>query len=156
VIFVAAALGLTSEDVPEFHALHKRVAKEGEAVQGTSDLYGTRYIIDIELSRNGKTAKIRSCWIVSVNETTPRFVTCHILRKEREMSKLEYRSVVALLQDLRDKGLVRGQIGTVVELYSPTVGEVEFCDQNGHTYALETLSSDLMIRLHDRPLEQVA
>jgi Domain of unknown function (DUF4926) len=44
------------------------------------------------------------------------------------MSKLEYLSVIALLQDLPDKGLVRGQIGTVVELYSRTVGEVEFCD----------------------------
>jgi hypothetical protein len=79
VIFVAAALGLTSEDVLEFHALLRKVAKEGDAVQGVSDLYGTRYIIDIELSRNGKTAKIRSCWIVSVNETPPRFATCYVL-----------------------------------------------------------------------------
>jgi len=72
------------------------------------------------------------------------------------MSKLELLSVVALLQDLPKQGLVRGQIGTVVEVYSPSVGEVEFCDQDGRTYALETLSSDLLMRLHDRPLEQVA
>ena len=59
-------------------------------------------------------------------------------------------------KDMPEKGLVRGQIGTVVEAYSPTVGEVEFCDSEGRTYALETLSSDLLIRLYDRPLDQVA
>jgi hypothetical protein len=73
------------------------------------------------------------------------------------MANLEYLSVVALLQDLPEQGLLRGQVGTVVELYSPTVGEVEFCDQEGHTYALVPLNSDQLIRLHhDRPLEQVA
>jgi hypothetical protein len=72
------------------------------------------------------------------------------------MQNLEPLSVVALLQDLPEKGLVCGQIGTVVELYSPTIGEVEFCDNEGRIYALETLSSDLLIRLHDRPLDQVA
>jgi len=72
------------------------------------------------------------------------------------MPNLELFSVVALLQDLPQKGLVRGQIGTVVEVYSPTVGEIEFCDQDGRTYALEPLNSDQLIRLYDRPLEQVA
>ena len=79
----------------------------------------------------------------------------HSLRKA-SMQNLEYLSAVALLQDLPEKGLVRGQIGTVVELYSPTVGEIEFCDKDGRTYALEALSSDLLIRLYDRPLDQVA
>jgi hypothetical protein len=72
------------------------------------------------------------------------------------MQNLEYLSAVALLEDLPEKGLVRGQIGTVVEVYSPTEGEVEFCDQEGRTYALEPLTSDLLIRLYDRPLDQVA
>jgi len=39
--------------------------------------------------------------------------------------------VVALLQDLPEKGLLRGQDGTVVELLSPDVFEVEFCDNQG-------------------------
>jgi hypothetical protein len=72
------------------------------------------------------------------------------------MQNLEQLSVVALLQDLPEKGLSRGQVGTVVEVYSPTVGEVEFCDQEGRAYAIETLSSDLLIRLHHRPVDQVA
>jgi len=72
------------------------------------------------------------------------------------MSKLELLSVVALLQDVPDEGLIRGQIGTIIEVLSPSAALVEFCDQQGQTYALATLSSDSLIRLHDRPVEQVA
>lgn len=47
------------------------------------------------------------------------------------MSKLELLSLVALLRDLPEHGLVRGQVGTVVELLSPVVAEVEFIDDEG-------------------------
>ncbi len=40
-------------------------------------------------------------------------------------------SVVALMEDLPDEGLVLGQVGTVVENWAPSVYEVEFCDDNG-------------------------
>lgn len=43
--------------------------------------------------------------------------------------------VVALLEDVPDKGLVRGQVGTVVEPLAPNVYEVEFSDNEGRTYA---------------------
>jgi carbonic anhydrase/acetyltransferase-like protein (isoleucine patch superfamily) len=43
--------------------------------------------------------------------------------------------VVALTEDLPQNGLVRGQVGTVVEQYSPDAFEVEFVDNSGHTYA---------------------
>jgi Domain of unknown function (DUF4926) len=72
------------------------------------------------------------------------------------MSKLEQLSVVALLQDLPDHGLIRGQVGTVVEVLSPSVALVDFSDLEGQTYAIEALNSDLLIRLHNRPLRQVA
>ena len=71
------------------------------------------------------------------------------------MPDLELLSTVALLEDLPRPGLVRGQIGTVIELLSPSIAIVEFCDNEGRTYALETLDSDVLLRLHDHPLEQV-
>jgi len=51
---------------------------------------------------------------------------------------------------------VRGQVGTVVELLSPSVAEVEFSDDQGRTYAMASLRADEVIRLHHRPHEQVA
>ena len=72
------------------------------------------------------------------------------------MKNLEELSVVALLKDMPDKHLIRGQVGTVVEVLSPSVGIVEFCDDEGYTYALETLDAESLLQLHHRPLEQVA
>ena len=43
---------------------------------------------------------------------------------------------VALLEDLPEHGLQRGQVGTVVEELAPGVFEVEFSDSDGRTYAL--------------------
>jgi len=47
------------------------------------------------------------------------------------MSNLELLSEVAVLQDLPEHGLIRGQVGTVVEVLSPSAAEVEFCDDQG-------------------------
>jgi Domain of unknown function (DUF4926) len=73
-----------------------------------------------------------------------------------EMSEMELFSVVAVLRDLPEHRLVRGQVGTIVEELAPDVNLVEFSDDEGHTYALVALRSDELIRLHHRPLEQVA
>jgi hypothetical protein len=72
------------------------------------------------------------------------------------MSNLELLSEVAVLQDLPEHGLIRGQVGTVVEMLSPSAAEVEFCDDQGRTYAMAALKSEELIRLHRHPLAQVA
>jgi hypothetical protein len=43
--------------------------------------------------------------------------------------------VVALIDDLPQESLARGQVGTVVEILAPGVFEVEFADDRGQTYA---------------------
>lgn len=67
------------------------------------------------------------------------------------MRKTELLSVVALLVDLPDAGLERGQVGTVVEQLAPEVYEVEFSDDNGRTYASLAVRSDQLLRLHHQP-----
>ncbi len=59
--------------------------------------------------------------------------------------------VIALLEDVPDHGLRRGQVGTVVEELAPDVYEVEFSDDNGRTYALLALRSSQLIVLHYEP-----
>jgi hypothetical protein len=58
--------------------------------------------------------------------------------------------VVAVLADLPEHGLVRGQVGTVVEPLSKGVFEVEFSDDEGKTYAEVGLSSEVLLVLHHR------
>jgi hypothetical protein len=59
--------------------------------------------------------------------------------------------VVALTADLPDKGLLRGQVGTVVETLSPSVFEVEFSDDQGRTYAQLALRDSQLLVLHYQP-----
>jgi len=69
---------------------------------------------------------------------------------------LEMHSVVALLEDLPGEGLVRGQVGTVVENWAPGVYEVEFADDKGMTYAMVALKAEQLMRLHHSPVHQAA
>lgn len=71
------------------------------------------------------------------------------------MSKATFKllDVVALTDALPDRGLVRGQVGTIVELLAPDVYEVEFCDNEGRTYALLALKATQLMVLHHEPVE---
>ncbi len=63
--------------------------------------------------------------------------------------------VVTLAQDLPQHGLVRGQVGTVVEQYAPDAFAIEFSDNNGRTYALATLRVEQFFPLRYEPLQAV-
>ena len=58
--------------------------------------------------------------------------------------------VVALLWDVPRHGLVRGQVGTVVELLGGAY-EVEFSDDEGRTYAQLALSPEQLLILRHGP-----
>lgn len=59
--------------------------------------------------------------------------------------------VVALTEDLPEKKLYRGHVGTVVESLAPGIYEVEFCDDNGRTFATAALPERQLMVLHYRP-----
>ena len=67
---------------------------------------------------------------------------------KKEIRQLD---VVALIADLPDKGLSRGQVGTVVEVLAQGVFEVEFCDDEGRAYAQAALREGQLLVLHYRP-----
>ena len=60
--------------------------------------------------------------------------------------------VVALVNDVPEIKLIRGQVGTVVEILSPEAYEVEFTDDDGRTYASLALRGDQLLPLHYRPV----
>jgi hypothetical protein len=60
--------------------------------------------------------------------------------------------VVALLVDKRAEGLTAGHVGTVVEVLSPDVFEVEFLDPAGNTFALTELKRDEVLLLKHEPV----
>ncbi|MCX6606692.1 MAG: DUF4926 domain-containing protein [Acidobacteria bacterium] len=72
------------------------------------------------------------------------------------MPERAFLSVVAMLEDVADHGLLRGQVGTVVERLAPGVYEVEFSDGDGRTYATLSLRGDQLLQLPHEPSDQAA
>ncbi len=60
--------------------------------------------------------------------------------------------VVALTEDIADRGLQRGQVGTVVESLGSAGFEVEFVDNEGRTYATVPLNARQLLVLHYQPV----
>jgi hypothetical protein len=60
--------------------------------------------------------------------------------------------VVALTVDLPEYKLLRGQVGTIVDLLAGGAAfEVEFSDQNGQTYESVGLTPEQVMVLHFEP-----
>jgi hypothetical protein len=65
--------------------------------------------------------------------------------------KVKLLDVVALMQELPDRDLPLGQVGTVVELLAPDVYEVEFSDNDGRAFAELALRAEQLSVLHYEP-----
>ena len=69
------------------------------------------------------------------------------------MENVKLFDVVALMVDLPERNLCCGQVGTVVEVLAHGQAfEVEFSDDNGHTYESLGLRPDQLMVLHYEPL----
>jgi len=66
-------------------------------------------------------------------------------------NKVKLLDVVALIEDLPERKLERGQVGTVVEVLAPDVYEVEFADNDGRTYAELAVKEEKLLVLHYEP-----
>jgi len=67
------------------------------------------------------------------------------------MTDLELLSAVGLTEDLSEKRLLRGQVGTIVDRLGPDIYEVEFSDGAGQTYAVASVPAVLLMQLHHEP-----
>ena len=56
--------------------------------------------------------------------------------------------IVALGNNMPEQGLLRGQVGTVVEALAPETFLIEFSDDQGKTYAMLPLRACQLIVLH--------
>lgn len=64
--------------------------------------------------------------------------------------KVKLLDTVALLEDLPARKLKRGEVGTVVEILAGDAYEVEFCDDEGQTYAELALRGEQIVALHNQ------
>jgi len=70
------------------------------------------------------------------------------------MNSIDLLDIVALTVDLPEHKLIRGQVGTVVEILAGGKAfEVEFCDRDGRTYKSLGLQPDHIMVLHYEPMK---
>jgi hypothetical protein len=69
------------------------------------------------------------------------------------MQNIEMLDIVALVEDLPEQELFRGQVGTVVEIHTtPGYFEVEFSGKDGIPYAMLALHESQLLKLIHEPL----
>lgn len=66
------------------------------------------------------------------------------------MNEIKILDVVAVMEDIPEHGLRRGEVGTVVERWKDGAYEVEFSDDTGEAYAFVALRSDQLMPLYHR------
>ena len=66
------------------------------------------------------------------------------------MYEIKVLDVVAVMEDVTEHGLCRGEVGTVVERWKDGAYEVEFSDDSGETYAFAALRDEQLMKLHFR------
>lgn len=76
---VFASVGIQESHAEEFRTILLGVARSSEAYPTAETPYGQRYIIDFDLTRQGRKARIRSTWIVRTGEELPRLTSCYVL-----------------------------------------------------------------------------
>lgn len=60
---------------------------------------------------------------------------------------------VAVIEDLPEHGLRRGEVGTVVDAWKDGAFEVEFSDESGEAYAFIALHANKLMPLYYRHRE---
>lgn len=64
------------------------------------------------------------------------------------MDKIKILDPVAVVEDMPEHGLRRGEVGTVVDVWKDGALEVEFSDTSGESYAFIALQSDKLMPLY--------
>lgn len=74
-----AALNLTAKNAESLQIALLEAVKNVDCVAGKADRFGQRYTVDFLFKWQGKSAIIRSAWIIEHNSDVPRLTTCYPL-----------------------------------------------------------------------------
>jgi hypothetical protein len=66
------------------------------------------------------------------------------------LEPLKLLDVVTLKDDLPNRNLHQGEEGTIVEILAPQVYEVEFCDDEGQSYATLALCAEQLMKVPEK------
>ena len=74
-----SALNVSIRNVAELEMRIREAITEEECTLGENDRFGERYTLDFHWARQGRTATVRTTWIVRTGEDFPRLTSCYVL-----------------------------------------------------------------------------
>jgi hypothetical protein len=76
---VFASIGIGESDAEELRTTLLTAAATSECKPGEASAYGQRFVVDFDISKQGRTVTIRSTWMVRTGEQAPRLTSCYVL-----------------------------------------------------------------------------
>ena len=73
------SLGVQQDNAAWLRDTLLEAARSADAQPIAADTWGVQWRLDAVVTRQGKSAVIRTIWIVRTGESVPRFVTCWVL-----------------------------------------------------------------------------
>jgi hypothetical protein len=73
------ALHVGRDDAGWLRGVLLEAARNGDATPLPADAWGNLWRIDATIGRHGKSAVVRTVWIVRAEDDVPKFVTCWVL-----------------------------------------------------------------------------
>ena|SRR3712207_2756128 len=74
-----SALGLTADDAEWLREKILSAAQTEEADARPASAFGENFVIDISVEREGRTALVRTSWIVEFGTDFPRLTSCYVI-----------------------------------------------------------------------------
>ncbi|MGE3310148.1 MAG: DUF6883 domain-containing protein [Limisphaerales bacterium] len=74
-----SVLGLTADSAAEFEGRIRQALETESCMAGEMDRFGRRYTVDFRWEREGRSAAIRTAWIIREDEEFPRLTSCYVL-----------------------------------------------------------------------------
>lgn len=142
----ASALGLRASDAEWLRDRILEAVRDAPAIETNASVYGRYYRVSLDLRTDRGAATVQTRWIVSHRRDVP--PTHHLLRPIVTLP-LRLLDTVALLCDLPEHGLVRGQ----VEALDEGVWLAEFSDDDGCTYPMSDVRDAEVMALRFAPAQ---
>jgi hypothetical protein len=73
------SIGLARNDSAWLRLELLGAVRTADAILLGADQFGARWRVDVVVSRHGRSAMVRTIWIVRTGEDVPRFVTCWVM-----------------------------------------------------------------------------
>ena len=74
-----AALGVDANDAEWLASTLRKGIEQAECELGAVDGFGARFTAELIVEREGRTARVRTAWIIRTDQDLPRLVTCFVV-----------------------------------------------------------------------------